>query len=132
MKTEVKLMDEELFEVVCGWWKKHSWPVMPRDFLPKRAYVSFVDDVPTWAGFLYKDEGSCHGMFEWAVANPDIFGEVRGVGFTALISWVCEEAERCGIKYLMSTTSSGGLEKRLEREGFFVTDRNVQWMVRVV
>lgn len=50
----VKELDDELYEILAGWWSSRAliapmWEILPR------GYVSFIGGKPIFAGFLYKN-----------------------------------------------------------------------------
>lgn len=130
MNQRVKIIEEEDYQTCCKWWAHHGWTPLPKSFLPKRGYIAFIDDVPVFAGWLFKDETAQWAMFEWMVTNPEVHGESRASGFKALCDKVFEVCAELEVKHLMTSTNNDGLEKRLNQVGFEVSDPNMRFMIR--
>lgn len=116
----IKTIDKELYEIICGWWRARGWPAMPLDALSKRGYIVFIDDRPIVAGFLYKDETSCLGMFGWIISSPDSTHDERDKCLDELISHVEFVAKDIGITLLMTSIKHGSLVEKLKGHSFLV------------
>lgn len=118
--TEVKQIDDELYDVICGWWRDHGWPVLPKELLPKHGYIVVLDGRPVIAGFLYKDVTASFGMIEWIVADPKSTRDDRDKCFPSLIEKLLSSATECGVKLLVTTAIHKSLIGRLEKSGFVI------------
>lgn len=114
-------INDTLYEVICGWWKAYGFPVLPRDLLSKRGFISFVNSKPIVCGFLYKDETSSFGMLEWITINPDSSDDERFEAFNALMIHFKNLSKDIGIKFLISVSTNESLTSRLESSGFCLT-----------
>lgn len=114
----IRQIDDELYQVVCDWWRVHEWPIMERRLLPRRGFVSFVGEKPIMAGFLYKDETADFGMFDFLVSNPESSRDERDTAFNFLVDKVEKEAKESGITLLFTVSSHQGFTKRLLHHDF--------------
>ncbi len=129
MNVEVKKIGDEEYKIIENWWTQRKWPKIPKDMLPERGYISFVDGEPIFAGWVYKDETSNYGMFEWGVSSPSADPKARGVGFKALMDHVFQCAFESGVRHLLTFTNSEKFVSRLEGCGFNVADQDVRLLV---
>jgi hypothetical protein len=126
----IKKIDDELYQVVCSWWKDRGWPQIPRVMLPDRGYVSFVADVPVAAAFLYKDESAAFGMIEWAISDPFAQVDTRSNAIDEVIAYIVNEANKIGIKLLFTSLKNKSLLERYKKNYFNVSDTEMTNMVR--
>lgn len=123
----IKQIDDELYGVLCSWWKLHGWTCMPRALLPKTGHVSFVEDKPVIAGFLYKMEDCCFGVIAWVVGNPESTSEERSIGFSELLESFKVKSKEMGIVGLWTSVPGGNnLVNRYLENGFKIADNEAK------
>lgn len=115
---------KEHYSLISQWWVQHNWPTIPADHLPKTGFIIYDKTEPIIAGFVYKTD-SAFGLFEFIVANPNIKGLRRDLGFSLLTSVVVDYSKEMGIKSLFSSVSNQSLIKKMLSAGFIETDKNM-------
>lgn len=126
-----KQIDEELFKTVQEWFKSYNWP-MERWLVSDRGFVSYINDKPISAGWLYVCTGSQLGFMDWLVANPETSPEERAEGIKILLERIHEEAKEAGLKRFITITEQPTLMEKLESNGFYKTDENVTIFMKTV
>jgi hypothetical protein len=127
----IKQIDDELYEVVCGWWAKRGWPEIPRNMIGPDLYVAFIGEKPIMSAVLYKAEGSSYGMLEWILSAPESSKEERDSVFDGLMDHFTELAKSKGIAGLQNFTNHKRLKERLLRNGFFETDQKMSGFFKI-
>lgn len=112
------------YDTVKAWWAEQQWPTIPLSHLSEQGFVSYVDDVPAAAGWLYMTD-SAFAIFEFLVANPEVRREPRAKAIEALIEKVKANADGLGFTSIFMSVTNQSLVKRLEARGFKVTDKNM-------
>jgi hypothetical protein len=126
MKTEVKKIGLEEYNLTVAWGKaKHSFPIMPQEIMPKIGFMSFVDDVPVFAAWMYLADDHLIGFIAYVIANPDTDNHQRMAGFEILMNEFELEAERNELKGLFTTTNTASLITRMKDSEFTVCDSDV-------
>lgn len=118
-------IDKKYYDIVSKWWQTHGWPALPKNVLPKRAYISVINEKPLIAGFLYKDDSSSLGMLEWIVANPDADYSEKTVGFNELITHIDNVCKNDKILFVLASTNNKSLKERYLKNGFIESDQNM-------
>lgn len=118
-------INDALYEIICGWWKAYGWPILPKELLPKRGYVAFIDEKPIIAGFILKDMDIPFGVFAYPTANPEASYEERTIGFSKLLAHVYEVSREIGLRHLMVAANNKSLCQRYLDNGFLKCDENV-------
>lgn len=125
MNVSVRQFDPgQHYEAVCSWWKAEQWPGVPLDHLPELGFVSYVDEQPAAAGWIYRTD-SAFCLFEFVVANPDVRGEPRGLALAALTEEAIKAALAFDFKTIFTSVSNPSLICRLEAKGFSQADRGM-------
>ena len=125
----IKEIDDSLYSTVSGWWKARDFVPPQREILP-RGYVAFVDEVPIFAGFLYKDDRACLGLFIFLTSNPEASIEARKKAFSELEQHVEAVSKSLGIKALITGTNNQNLCDRFLENGFKKYDENAVHLMK--
>lgn len=124
----IKLIDDELYEVVCGWWKALGWAVFPKDMLPKHGYVVSTNK-PVIAGFLYQEAQAKFGLLGWIVSDPESSKEERTECLDILLNHLFDKAKEEGLRGIFTFMKHGPLIEKLKQYGFTVlSDDSIQLM----
>lgn len=122
--TVTRFIPELHYAEISRWWKAAKWPVIPLDHLAQVGIVSVVNGIPAAAGWIYQSD-SAFCLFEFMVANPSVRAERRHAGFSALFSEAKAAAQRLGFQTIIMSVSNDSLIRRLEANGFSVSDRGM-------
>lgn len=116
------------YETICSWWRKHDWPEVPLSHLPPTGIVVTAEGKPVCAGFIYLTS-SAFCLFEWIVADPDAEKSTRSACLDKLIESAKDLSKRMGAEHIFMSIKGVGLQWRLEKHGFEVTDRKMTNLV---
>ena len=128
----IKPVDDELYPMLCEWWKAHGWPEVPIGMLGQRGYIAFVEDKPIIAGFLLKDENSYFGMLEYVVANPEATQDEKSRGIAELIQSISKTAHDIEMRSMMTISDNPHLIQKYLDNGFKITSKSVTVLVKEV
>lgn len=124
MRLELFEIDKH-YKTLMHWWKKHNWPEIPQDALPKTGFVAVnPDGKPVAMGFLYQTD-SVMGVCEWFTRNPDMDPGIGRIGIDWVIGGIQGAMKALGIRTLFTSTNNEKLMTRLESFGFFRTDQGM-------
>ena len=112
------------YNLICDWWVKNNWPVIPLSHLPRFGLIAFVDNEPAVAGFLYATDSSFCWL-EWIVASPNVRHEKRQESIHYLIQELKSASKKMGFESIFTSANKESLISKLEKENFKVCDRNV-------
>lgn len=119
MKIEYELFNEGLhYEFVKKWWLSSGWDPVDKDYLSPVGYITYVDEVPVSAGWLYMAVGARIAMVEYIVGNPLVRKAPRSAGINALIDILKTHAKQVGVEKIFMTTKNQVLISRLKNQGF--------------
>lgn len=119
----------EHYPVVCDWWTRHKFGVIPAALLPTRGLVVQLDDVLVCAGFLYSTDSGM-GWIEFVVASPDVKKRVVSMCLDQLLCDLVELSKEIGQRCLFTSSNLKGLIKRFERVGFQIGDTETTQLIR--
>ena len=109
---------EKDFEVMCGWVKAvNQMPIQP-EVLPSVGGIIEKDGLGICCGFLYLSTDTPVSVIEWMYFNPDMSGVDKYVGADMLYEMLCECAVAEKHPVIFTSTTSTGLEKVIEANGF--------------
>lgn len=114
----IRQIDDELYQIVCGWWEKHGWPVIPKNMLGNDGYMIFIGEKPIMSAYLYKAENASYGMIEWVLSNPESTHEERTQVFDLLMDHLAVLAKDKKIACVQMFAKNKRLEDRLVKSGF--------------
>lgn len=131
MDIEVKQIGIEEHKIAVEWGKKkHDFPIMPFEILPKRGFMSFVDGVPVFAAWMYITDEHLMGFIAYVIANPGTDTHHRKIGFEALMNEFENEAEKQKISFFFTSGNTGSLVTRMKNDGFTVCDPDVVHLIK--
>lgn len=112
----IKSITPETYEIVVDWWQRHNFHVIPYEMLPKRGYISYIDEMPIAAGFLYipEDDDGKIAFSCWYVRNPAATPADVDLGFTELGAHIQKVCKEKGIWGCFTFTGVPALIDRLE------------------
>jgi hypothetical protein len=128
----IKQIDDELYEVVCGWWVKRGWPIIPRNMIGSDLFIAFSGEKPIMSAVLYKAEGCAYGMLEWFNSNPDSTREERDQVFDGLVEHLTSVGKSKGVAGFQNFTNHRSLKERLLKAGFFETDQEMTGFFKII
>lgn len=123
--------EDEHYQILIEWWKAQNWQVMPIHALPTTGVISYKDNKPVAAGFLY-DTDSSFAWLEWIVGNPDVDHEDRGEGLDSVINALVTFAELKGKELIMTSSHHERLIERYKEHNFQVTDKGMSILIRSI
>lgn len=123
VKVELFRMADH-YALVSDWWKRQEWMLVPQDHLPDIGLISFIEDMPAAAGWIYQTD-SAFCLFEFLVANPDIRKEQRSTAIEALVDKAKEASREMGFKTIFMSVTNDSLIRRLEKQGFKANEKGM-------
>ncbi len=120
----IKVLDEDLYKIVCSWWEHYKWTGVPINVLPARSYVYFDEEKPLCFGSLYKDETADFGMMDWIVANPDSTPEQRENAIREMEGHIRKVAEEIGVKLIITICVTEKLADKMEKLGYVKANKD--------
>lgn len=122
----------DFYETAVSWWVAHKWAPVPESALPTIGLVSFADGEPVAVAWLYQTD-STFSILEWMVSNPDYKNkEMRGKAIDSLIFALVNAAKNLGFTHIYTSTKAGKYMKRLQDQGFNLTESNMNNLISVV
>ena len=116
--------------IVHEWWEGWGWDKMPPNFLPEIGAVAYNDDdIPVAAAWLYQTD-SAIAIIDWYVTSPKIRGKARNGYIEEITKRLCGIAKELGFLQAYTFVRNPHLIKRLEKEGFTLTDKDVNIYIR--
>lgn len=113
----IKLLDDELYPIVCSWWKAAGMEPFPRDMLPRHSYVVSTDK-PVIAGFLYKEETAKFGLLGWIISNPESSRTERRECLNTVLDLLYQKAKEEGLRAIFTFMKHDFLVEKLKQDGF--------------
>ena len=123
----IKHIDDNEYDIVCGWWKHHGFEPVARIMLPKLpdgGFIAYDDKTPIIACFLYVSDAAI-GWVEWIVSKPGSTKDQRDVCFGELMDGVFVEAKKRGLLMLHTESKNPSLTEKLIKKGFLKADTEV-------
>ena len=118
----LRSLTEEDYEVICDWWTKWEWPVLPKELLPQDGLGGFMvekNKKPIVAGFVYLTN-SKGAWFDYIVSDPSYRENDRNHAVELLISGAEQFCVDLGIKTILHIGRSKGLINKFNKLGWFV------------
>lgn len=125
----LKVYENEHYEILVDWWKKQDWQALPADMLSPTGFISYDEETPIAAGFLYNTDSNW-AVIEWVVGNPDVDHEKRSEGLDLVLNGLLITAEGLGKKYIQTIVEHKRLIERYKNFKFMETDKNMTVMIR--
>ncbi len=117
-------INEELHDIFDSWIKKYGEAYKDMESIPRvimgEGYMSFVDDEPIAATFVYRSPTIA--WFAWTTANPDIRGVKRDQGLESLFDGVAEILKNDGVMCMFAGVTNSSLLKRFSDQGFTIAN----------
>ena len=126
----VKKIDSEQYGIVKGWWEKHNFPVVPVEALSRDGFISYADDKPTVACYLYIPDNGSVAWLEWWVRNPEASKEEVSIGFKELVEVAEAVAKSNKVLFLFMSSNNDNLINRMKSFGFNESDKNVTILLK--
>lgn len=125
---KIKMFEEKDYPMVCEWWRRHEWPLIPLKALSEFGMIAHEDGVMLCAAWLYLMT-RYWGLIEWVIVNPDAPRKARQLGLKLLLARLKEEAKVFHVEAIFSSLKSNGLIRLYEKAGFKVTDTGMSNLV---
>tara|TARA_R100000234_G_scaffold93057_1_gene61296 strand:- start:580 stop:993 length:414 start_codon:yes stop_codon:yes gene_type:complete len=121
-KLVLRSLTEEDYEVICDWWIKWKWPVLPKELLPQDGLGGFIvekNKKPIVAGFVYLTN-SKGAWFDFIVSDPDYRENDRNEAVELLISGAEQFCIDLGVKTILHIGRNKGLIDKFNKLGWHV------------
>lgn len=126
MMLQIEIYDPERhYQIAAGWWRGHSFPVLPVELLPKLGVFVYDQETPLACCWVYLDNSTPLAKLEWCTTNPDAGGLQCMRALNVALTFLKQHVRDLGYSYLITTARHHGLVKTLERNGFVTTDRDM-------
>lgn len=135
MGFSVRYLNENDYDVLCGWWKSWRWTAPQRDFLPENGtggLMVSVDGVDVVAGFVYfTNSAICWS--EFIISNFEYKDkEKRKEAMKILIHEINTIAVSKEFKYIYTVVKNKNLEAIYKEMGFLNGSTKVNEMVMIL
>jgi hypothetical protein len=128
----LELFDKDKhYDIICSWWSKHDWPIVPINALPKTGLIVSDDGMYTCSGFLYATDSSLCWL-EWIVSNPDVEYNKRDMSMYLLINGLVEISKKNKFSHIFTSASHSGLIERYKNCGFKQTDLSMTNLIKEI
>ena len=121
-KLILRSLTEEDYEVICDWWTKWEWPVLPKELLPQDGLGGFMvekNKKPIVAGFAYLTN-STGAWFDYIVSDPDYREDDRNQAVELLIRGAEQFCIDLGVKAILHIGRNKGLTDKFNKLGWHV------------
>lgn len=118
----LRSLTEEDYSVICDWWTKWEWPILPKELLPQDGLGGFMvekNKKPIVAGFVYLTN-SKGAWFDFIVSDPDYRENDRDDAVELLISGAEQFCIDLGIKSILHIGKNKGLMNKFNKLGWRV------------
>ena len=118
----LRSLTEEDYEVICDWWTKWEWPILPKELLPQDGLGGFIvekNKKPIVAGFVYLTN-SKGAWFDYIVSDPSYRDKDRNSAVELLISGAEQFCIDLGIKAILHIGRNKGLINKFNKLGWHV------------
>ena len=118
----LRSLTEEDYEVICDWWTKWEWPILPKELLPQDGLGGFMvekNKKPIVAGFVYLTN-SKGAWFDYIVSDPDYREDDRNEAVELLIRGAEQFCIDLGIKAILHIGRNKGLIDKFNKLGWGV------------
>ena len=125
MELKARLLKDEDYETLCGWWE--SWPKWvnpPKTFLPdngKGGLMVEKNGKPICAGFLYMTNSDAV-LLEWIVSDPEYRDKDRKQAIELLITSAEELCKQLGKVHMFTIGRSKHLINTHKKLGWTVDE----------
>lgn len=120
MDFKVRLLDENDYDILTGWWKWFRFPIPERDYLPedgKGGVMIMKNGINICAGFLFLNNSKI-AWLEYIVSNPEYRENDREIAIQEAIKSLCYVAQKRGYKAIFTSLKHQNLIKHYEKVGF--------------
>ena len=121
----------EDYEALSRWWAQWGWDAIPQAFLPETGLIVTYNSIPVCAAFIYKTDTPIYWVENY-ISNKDAPKSIRSESLELLILSCLEKAKDMGALIVMSSIKHNGLGRRLEKNGFVVSDKNMTTYMRAL
>lgn len=128
----VRVLTEEDYPVLCGWWSWFRFPAPPQDCLPNNGTGGIMvvkGDVNICAGFIYFTNSKLCWV-EFVVSNHEYRESDRAEAIQLLLNELCGIAERKGFKGVFSSVKNENLINHFDACGF-TKNKNTTEFIKV-
>jgi len=130
----IRTLTESDYEILSGWWKAWSWPVMAKDMLPDNGTGGIMvehEGENIVAGFLYWSNSKLVWL-DWIISNPKSDKDIRQEAIKKLILTAESMTKKAGSKYMMSISRSNSLLKIHEQMGWTIDKTPSHEMIKII
>jgi len=130
----IRTLTESDYEILSGWWKAWSWPVIGKDMLPDNGTGGIMvehEGENIVAGFLYWSNSKMVWL-DWIISNPKSDKDIRQEAIKKLILTAESMTKEAGSKYMMSISRSNSLLKIHKELGWTIDPGSSHEMIKVI
>lgn len=112
------------YELLCSWWNKRNFPIMPKEALTDYGYMVSNEDSDIAAVWLYPVVSSKLCWFGFFISNSDISSEIRNEAMDFLVAGIENKARDMGYDIIMTVSGVDQVQKRLEKNNYSIGQKN--------
>lgn len=105
------------FPLVFKWWRKHRGVSVDINAISPVGLVAYAGEDPLAIAWLFLSNSKL-AQIGWPVTNPDSPLAMKSEAVELLIEALGLLAKNCGYKRLITFSSSNGLTRKFEKQGF--------------
>lgn len=127
----IRLLTDEDYQTLTGWWMWFRFPIPPKDYLPedgKGGIMISKDGIDICAGFLFLNNSKI-AWLEYVVSNPEYRENDRKEAITETIKVLCDIAKQRGYKAVFTSLKNENIINRYEEAGFTKSNHKTTEMV---
>lgn len=131
MQTRFITLDKD-YDMFKSWWTERKHVIIPKDFLTPFGFISYIDDKPISAMWLFPVLGSKSCSIRFPISNPDSTKKERNECLIDIIKKLNSLAREMDYKYVLCTTNHTGLIDKLKQVNYVEDASNCKHMVGVL
>ena len=131
MEFDIRLLEENDYDTLCGWWKWFRFPAPPKDFLPDNGCGGVMvskNGIDICAGFLFLNNSKI-AWLEYIVSNPEYRENDRQIAIEEVVKTLCFIAKGKNYKAVFASLKHEGLIKTYQSCGFLKGSSNTTEMI---
>ena len=135
MQMNCKKYDEnQHYKLIESWWIEREGAAPQPDMLSHYGWISFFNQRPIAALWLYPILGSKVAWVGWPIANPDSGKLERNLALDTVFDKIENTAKEMGYKYIWTTSGVNPVQNRLKERGYKQGDSNITqyWKIQEV
>jgi hypothetical protein len=106
------------YPILQKWWKDRNMYVIPKEYLTPFGIMSFENETPVAAAFLFPVLGCRQAMIRYPISDKNLSNEIRDKGIELVLAALHDLARSMSYKYILITTNHPNFIKRLEKMNY--------------